>query len=197
MLRKAVMESFSGSVGRLAPALLLAAGLAGCNSSSTAQLTYASSRPYSPEWCEAAKTIATDNYSGSHLFAVGRCHEQGIAGFPKEQNLYVFYYTQSARWGNLQGGEALARLGQPVPTNDLELAWQDRQASRRNTETLAAAIRGPNQQRQNTWPGQPNVSRPSPPLVTFPSRSFTQTQSSTSTNTRTVCNNGVCTTTNQ
>lgn len=188
-----------GSAGRLVPALVLAAGLAGCNSSSTAQLTFASARPYSPEWCEAAKTIATANYSGSHLFAVGRCHEQGIAGFPKEENLYVFYYTQSARWGNLQGGEALARLGRPVPANDLELAWQDRQAARRNTETLAAAIRGPNPQRQNTWPAQPGmtVQRPSPPLVSFPTRSFSYTESKTSTSTRTVCNNGVCTTTNQ
>lgn len=193
------MDSFTRPAGRLASALLLAAGLAGCNSSSTAQLTFASARPYSPEWCEAAKAIATANYSGSHLFAVGRCHEQGIVGFPKEENLYVFYYTQSARWGNLQGGEALARLGQPVPTNDLELAVQDRQAAKRNTETLAAAIRGPNPQRQNMWQGQPgmNAQRPSPPLVSFPSRSFTQTQSSTSTSTRTVCNNGVCTTTNQ
>jgi len=193
------MDSLAGSVGRFVPTLLLAVGLAGCNSSTTAQLTYASAKPYSPEWCEAAKAIATANYSGSHLFAVGRCHEVGVAGFPKEENLYVFYYTQSARWGNLQGGEALARLGRPVPANDLELAWQDRQAARRNTDTIAAAIRGPNPPRQNTWPGQPvmNAQRPSPPLVSFPSRSFTQTQSSTSTSTRTVCNNGVCTTTNQ
>ncbi|MGX5735387.1 hypothetical protein [Bosea thiooxidans] len=197
-LRKVAMDSFARPAGRLAPALLLAAGLAGCNGS-TAQLAYASAKPYSPEWCEAAKTIATENYSGSHLFAVGRCHEVGVAGFPKDENLYVFYYTQSARWGNLQGGEALARLGRPVPANDLELAHQERAAARRNTETLAAAIRGPNPQRQNTWPGQPsvNAARPSPPLVSFPSRSFSQTQSSSSTSTRTVCNNGVCTTTNQ
>ncbi len=101
--------------------------------------------------------------------------------------------------GNFQGGEALARLGRPVPANDLQLAYQERAAARPNTETLAAAIRAPNPQRQNTWQGQPGCDpqRPSPPLVSFPSRSFTQTQSSTSTSTRTVCNNGVCTTTNQ
>ncbi len=63
-LRKAAMDSFTRPAGRLVPALLLAAGLAGCNSSSTAQLAYASAKPYSPEWCEAAKTIATENYSG-------------------------------------------------------------------------------------------------------------------------------------
>ncbi len=116
--------------------------------------------------------------------------------FLKDENLYVFYYTQSARWGNLQGGEALARLGRPVPANDLQLAHQKRRGQAQH-RALAAAIRGPNPQRQNTWQRPGTSSALFAAAGQLPVPQLHQTQSSTLTSTRTVCNNGVCTTTNQ
>lgn len=181
--------------------LLVTALLGACQA--TPQLTLASASAYSPEWCAAAKSLAQN--SGSNLFATGRCHELGIAGFPKEENLYVFYYTQAARWGSLQAAEALARLGQPVPDADLQAEARDRAEQRRANEAMAAAIRGrvnpPGPQRPSPLPMTPTVRMPNTsfqptpmrpaPAMTIPTQS-TRQQGRTSSQSRRECVNGVC-----
>lgn len=186
---------------RLPAALLITALLGACKA--TPQLTLSSAPAYSPEWCAAAKSLAPN--SGSNLFATGRCHELGIAGFPKEENLYLFYYTQGARWGSLQAAEALARLGQPVPDADLQAEARDRADQRRADAAMAAAIRGnvnpPGPPRPSPLPMTPTVripnttfqptpSRPAPSM-TIPTQS-TQQQGRTTTQSRRECVNGVC-----
>lgn len=192
------------SMLRFVPAILFAAGVAGCNA--PPEIVLASSPAYSPEWCNATKALAQN--SGSNLFAVGRCHELGIAGFPKEENLYLFYYAQSARWGNLQGSEALARLGQPVPYADLQAEARDRAEQRRAMDTMAAAMRSPappGPPRQAPWPAMPSIGAPrlpsptpmaGPPAMSrapsFGMPGSSQTQGRTSTQSRNECTNGVC-----
>jgi len=181
------------------PAVLLGGALLGA-CQATPQLTLASAPAYSPEWCAAAKSLATN--SGSNLFATGRCHELGIAGFAKDENLYLFYYTQGARWGSLQAAEALARLGQPVPDADLQAEARYRADRRQADAAMAAAISG----RANPGPPrpapmtptvripnttfQPTPMRPAPSL-TIPTQS-TQQQGRTTTQSRRECVNGVC-----
>ena len=146
---------------RLGPALFLAAGLAGCTGAS--ERSFASLAPYSPEWCEAARARATAQAPGSYLFALGRCHELGVAGFPRDEGLYLSYYTDSARWGDAQGADALVRLGRPVPANDLQAAAQDRAAARRRVDALAANAGSPNPPgppRDNPLPTSPSVRAP-------------------------------------
>jgi hypothetical protein len=189
---------------RLSAALFATALLGACQA--TPQLTLSSAPAYSPEWCAAAKALAPN--SGSNLFATGRCHELGIAGFAKDENLYLFYYTQGARWGSLQAAEALARLGLPVPDADLQAEARDRADRRQADAAMAAAIRaranppGP----PRPAPMTPTVQIPSttfqptriqptpmrpPPSMTIPTQS-TQQQGRTSTQSRRECVNGVC-----
>lgn len=190
---------------RLPAALLLTALVGACQA--PPQLTLSSAPAYSPEWCTAAKSLAPN--SGSNLFATGRCHELGIAGFPKEENLYLFYYTQGARWGSLQAAEALARLGQPVPDADLQAEALDRADQRRADAAMAAAIRGvnpPGPPRPSPMPMTPTVRFPSTtfqpariqptpmrpaPSLTIPTQS-SQPQGRTTTQSRRECTNGVC-----
>lgn len=194
---------------------LTGAALSGCNA--PPDITLASAPAYSPEWCSAAKAKAQN--SGTYLFATGRCHELDVAGFPKDENVVLFYYTQSARWGNLQGSEALARLGQPVPYADLQAEARDRAEQRRATDAMAAAMRPPQPPgppRAQTWPSAPTITpprMPGPPTMSAPSMSIpagaSRTQSNVTTNSRrecvngvcktatTTCNNGVCSTTSQ
>ncbi len=201
------MTRFSGLPRhRFAAVLVMVALLGACQA--TPQLTLASSPAYSPEWCAAAKSLASN--SGSNLFATGRCHELGIVGFPKEENLYLFYYTQGARWGSLQAAEALARLGQPVPDADLQAEARDRADQRRADAAMAAAIRGsvnpPGPPRPSPLPMTPTVRiptttfqptriQPTPmrpaPSMTIPTQS-TQQQGRTTTQSRRECTNGVC-----
>jgi hypothetical protein len=190
---------------RLPATLLVTALIGACQA--TPQLTLSSTPAYSPEWCAAAKSLAPN--SGSNLFATGRCHELGIAGFPKEENLYLFYYTQGARWGSLQAAEALARLGQPVPDADLQAEARDRADQRRADAAMAAAIRGvnpPGPPRPSPMPMTPTVRFPSTtfqpariqptpmrpaPSMTIPTQS-SQPQGRTTTQSRRECTNGVC-----
>lgn len=199
------MLSFSRFRDLRLPAALFAAALLGA-CQATPQLTLSSAPAYSPEWCAAAKSLAAN--SGSNLFATGRCHELGIAGFAKDENLYLFYYTQGARWGSLQAAEALARLGQPVPDADLQAEARYRADRRQADAAMAAAISGranppgpprpapmtPTVQIPNTTfqPAriQPTPMRPAPSL-TIPTQS-TQQQGRTSTQSRRECVNGVC-----
>ncbi|KRE11980.1 hypothetical protein ASE63_19830 [Bosea sp. Root381] len=155
---------------RLGPVFLLATGLAGCNG--MAGLGFASAQPDSPEWCEAARASVAAGGSGSQLFAIGRCHEIGVAGFPRDEKLYLSYYAESARWGAPQAAEALARLGRPVPANDLEAAAQDRAAARRRADALAAGASSPSPPgppRDNPLPASSSIRSP---LIGVPSFSF-------------------------
>lgn len=184
---------------RLAMLTLFGGALAGCNPIPP-ELTFAASQPFTPEWCNAAKAVPNN---GGYLNAVGQCHERGVPGFAKDENVYVFYYSQAARWGNTDAGASLARLNQPVPDSDLYREWQARQERERNTRTIANAIRA-------TAP-PPVVVRPAFPLAPIISRP-TQVNTSTSTRRnettsqrrncvnnvcrteRTTCVNGVCST---
>lgn len=155
------MNRIAPAIHRLGLTVALAAGLAGCNGKSG--LGFGPAKPYSPEWCEAAKARATANASGSHLFDLGRCHELGVAGFPRDETLYLSYYAESARWGEPQAVEALGRLGRRVTANDLQIAAQDRAAARRKADALTATAGSPNPPgppRDNPLPASPSIRSP-------------------------------------
>lgn len=133
----------------LAFLVLATLGAGGC----TPELQLAGSPPFSPEWCNAAKAFPR---SGQHLQAVGQCHERGVAGFAQDDNVINYYYTEAARWGNVEAGASLARRGQPVPDDDLRREAEGRRAQERNTRIIADAIR------------PPAPPRPQHPSVLFP-----------------------------
>jgi len=196
-------STFRASLVALGAAVILSA----CNPVPP-ELRLAMGEPFSPDWCNAAKALP--NHGGS-LTNVGKCHERGVTGFAKDRNVYVHYYTQGARWGDPDAGASLARLGEPVPDNDLQREAQARSDRDRQMRMLANALRPQPAPRQ-----QPGGFRPMTPTSTFPSapttrpsipsgnfqRSSNQSQSERRVCTnnvcrteRTVCNNGVCNTT--
>lgn len=143
---------------------------------------------FTPEWCQAAKELP--NHGGS-LTNVGKCHERGVSGFPADRNVYVFYYTQGARWGDPDAGASLARLGEPVPDNDLQRERQAAQERQRNIQTLANALR-PTPSPPRAQPaafGQPSFgARP----MAAPSGGNFSRSVNESVNQRRVCTNNVC-----
>jgi hypothetical protein len=200
------------SIRRFAAALLAPLILAGCVQD-TPQTRFASSTPFSPEWCQAAKGLPN---SGVALLSVARCHDREIAGFPKNEEVSAFYYTQAARWGNVDAGAELARLRRPVPNADLLAASQERADRERQNRQIASAIASVGQpaaparplsaleQQQlnherlmgRAPPAQPSyrpVQPPSFPLpMTIPQTSFQQQSRKESTSERRNCTNGVC-----
>lgn len=117
---------------------LLACGglLAACNPvPPQAQLAFSS--PYTPEWCQALRAYPN---SGGHLYALGQCHERGVAGFDRNENVVVYYFTQAARWGHTEAGAALARMNRPVPYADLQAEASARAERERQNQRIASAI---------------------------------------------------------
>jgi hypothetical protein len=110
--------------------------VAGC----TPEIQLANAPPFSPEWCQAAKAFPR---SGQQLLNVAKCHERGVAGFPAEDSLIVYYLNGSARWGDVEAGAQLARRGQPIPDDDLRREADVRRAQERNARIIADAIRPP------------------------------------------------------
>lgn len=171
-----------------------AALLGGCNA--PPELRMATSEPFSPEWCQAAKAFPE---SGGHLYSVGRCHERGVQGFVRDDNVIAYYYTQAARWGSTDAGAALARLDRPVPDADLLAearyrADRDRE-NRRITQAIAAAAAPQPQARprplMGVQPIGPGIQRPAmAPIPVMPTR--VNTSVSATTNERRSCLNNVC-----
>ena len=52
------------------------------------------------------------------LFHAGQCYEQGVGVKPSVDEA-VELYSMAARWGIPEAGQALTRLGKPVPPADL------------------------------------------------------------------------------
>jgi hypothetical protein len=179
-----------------AAALVIAAALGACNPIPP-EIRFAAATAFTPEWCQAAKSFPNN---GGYLHAVGQCHERGVEGFAKDPNVFTYYYSQAARWGNTDAGAALARLGEPVPDSDLYREWQARQERERNTRTIASAIRAtaPPPRQQPTLIRTPTVTpvvtpvRP-PPVVAPPQgpRNYHRSGSET-VNQRRVCTNNIC-----
>ena len=186
-----------------------AAAGAGC----TPEVQLASSPPFSPEWCQAAKAFPR---SGEQLYNVAMCHDRGVAGFPSDQSLIVHYLNESARWGHVEAGARLAQRGMPAPDDDLRREAAARRASERNARILADAIRPPPPPRPQhpsiLFPGSPdgpNLLRPAPPRpavgVSRPSIGVSRGNRTESVRRncvndvcrieRTVCVNGACRTT--
>ena len=192
--------------------------VAGC----TPEIQLANSPPFSPEWCQAAKAFPR---SGQQLLNVANCHERGVAGFPAEDSLIVYYLNESARWGNVEAGAQLARRGQPIPDDDLRREADARRAQERNARIIADAIRPPPPQRgphdSILFPGTgaagprivptavaPQPARPAVQNPSFGGRSGVSIQRENRTESvrrncvnnvckveRTICVNGACTTT--
>ena len=198
---------------RFVAALVLPLVLAACVQD-TPQARFAASTPFSQEWCQAAKALPN---SGVALLSVARCHDRDIAGFARNEEVSGFYYTQAARWGNVDAGAELARLNRPVPSADLLAAAQDRADRERQNRQLTAAIStlaqpaaparpltALEQQQLNHErmmgrappPAQPvyRAQQPAPlsrpPAV--PQTSFQQQSQKESTSVRRNCTNGVC-----
>lgn len=193
---------------KLARLTLLAGitALAGCNA--TPELQMATSEAFSPEWCQAAKAFPE---SGGHPYSVGRCHERGVSGFVRDDNVIAYYYTQAARWGSTDAGAALARLDRPVPDADLLAearyrADRDRE-NRRITQAIAGAPPPPAQPRSligvspigtgfqplgaGVRPIGTGLARP--PVSAFPAAPVPgNTNVNVSTSTRRNCVNNVC-----
>ncbi len=152
------------------------AGLAAC----TPELQLAGAQPFSPEWCTAAKAFPR---SGQYLFAVGQCHERGVAGFPQDDNVINHYYSEAARWGNVEAGAALARRGQPVPDDDLRREADARRAQERNTRIIADAIRPPPRPQPQhpsiLFPGSPSGPRIIPATTAPPTNPAIRTPGTT------------------
>ncbi len=193
-----------------------AAVAAGC----TPEMQLASSPPFSPEWCQAAKAFPR---SGAQLYNVAMCHERGVAGFAADESVIVHYLNESARWGHVEAGARLAQRGLPVPDDDLRREAADRRASERNTRIIADAIRPPPRPQPQhpsvLFPGSPggprlfptSTSRPTPPPtrptvnVSRPGVSVNRENRTESVRRncvnnvcrieRTVCVNGACSTT--
>lgn len=121
---------------RLSVSALLLVSLTACMPQ-TPQSRFAAAEPFSTEWCQAAKALPN---SATHLFSVGRCHDRDVAGFPKNEEVSLFYYTQAARWGSVDAGAELARLNRPVPEADLLAEWRDRNDRERHNQRLASAV---------------------------------------------------------
>lgn len=115
---------------------LLLASLAACTPQ-TPLSRFAASEPFSPEWCQAAKALPN---SAVHLLSVGRCHERDVAGFPRNEEVSLYYFTQAARWGSVDAGAELARRNRPVPDADLLAEWRDRAERERHSQRMASAI---------------------------------------------------------
>jgi hypothetical protein len=118
------------------PLALLLTALAACTPQSP-QSRFAESEPFSPEWCQAAKALPN---SGTHLLSVGRCHERDVAGFPRNEEVSLFYYGQAARWGSVDAGAELARRNRPVPEADLLAEARDRAERQQHSQRMASAV---------------------------------------------------------
>lgn len=163
----------------------MAFAIAGCNPVPP-ELRLSLGEPFTPDWCNAAK--AFPNHGGS-LTNVGKCHERGVSGFVQDRNVYVYYYTQGARRGDPDAGASLARLGEPIPDNDLQREAQARAERERTVRALTNALRPPVQPRPQPA-FRPAAATPRPAASPFPtgySRS-----SNESVNQRRVCTNNVC-----
>jgi hypothetical protein len=210
----------AGVAARVAGTLAAGALLAGC----TPEIQLATSAPFTPEWCQAAKAYPR---SGPQLYNVAMCHERGVAGFANDESLVVYYLNESARWGYVEAGARLAQRGQPIPDDDLRRESAARQAEERNARILADAMRPPAPRPSQRGPQDsilfprtgaagpsimpsaprpPPVVRPPPiPTVASPGVSVRRENRSESVRRncvnnvcrieRTVCVNGACTTT--
>lgn len=170
---------------RMIAAGMLAFALGGC----TPELQLQTEPAYSPAWCQAAKAFPR---SGTYLYAVAQCHQRGVAGFPQEENVIVYYLTESARWGNTEAGAALASRGLPIPDDDLRREAADRRDAERNRQALIQALNPPRPapRPQTTAP----VVRPAvvqPPRPTNVNTSTFQRENR-STSTKRNCVNNVC-----
>ncbi len=120
----------------LSDGYLCAATVAACNPVPP-ELRLATGTPFSPEWCQAAKELP--NHGGS-LSNVAKCHERNVPGFPRDEAVIVSYYTQAARWGDPDAMASLARLGAPVPDDDLRRETAARAERERTARMLAGAL---------------------------------------------------------
>lgn len=189
--------------------------LGGC----TPEIQLSTGQPFTPEWCQAAKSFPR---SGQQLYNVAICHERAVPGFAADENVIAYYLNESARWGNVDAGAALARRGLPVPDPDLRREADARRSQERQTQALVNAIRPQPQPRPQhgsvLFPGTgaagpsiiPGAPRPVAPRTTpgnfggssFGSRSENRSQSERRECVnnvckvhRTVCVNGACSTT--
>lgn len=167
----------------VASIMLLAILAAACNPVPP-ELRLVTMEAFTPDWCRAAKELP--NHGGS-LANVAKCHERGVAGFPKDRNVYVFYYTQAARWGDPDGGASLARLGEPLPDNDLQREAQARAERERNMRILANALRPA----AAPQPSRPTMFPSAQPVRVDSGSSFSR-RINESVNERRVCTNNVC-----
>lgn len=182
---------------RLVVLACLVLGLGAC----TPDLQLATSQPYTPEWCQAAKAFSN---SGNYLYAVAQCHERGVAGFPQDPNLVNYYLSEAARRGHVEAGAQLASRGEPIPDDDLRREAVARTEAERNRQALLAATR-PAPQPRNTsliYPGgapritppplsgPPRIGAPTP--VPSPGVQTSVTRENRTTNSRRVCTNNVC-----
>ena len=169
--------------------------LGGC----TPEMQLASQPAYSPEWCNAAKSFSNN---GNYLFAVAQCHERGVAGFPRDEAMIDFYYTEAVRRGHVESGARLASRGQPIPDDDLRREAVARAEAERNRQALISAV-APRQALRPQHPsvlfpgGGPNLfptaPRPQPPVVNRPTGpSISVQRENRSTSTRRNCTNNVC-----
>ncbi|MCU0820360.1 MAG: hypothetical protein MUF11_13860 [Beijerinckiaceae bacterium] len=148
--------------------------LGGC----TPEMQLASQPAYSPEWCNAAKSFSNN---GNYLFAVAQCHERGVAGFPRDEAMIDFYYTEAVRRGHVESGARLASRGQPIPDDDLRREAVARAEAERNRQALISAVAP----RQALRPQPPVVNRPTGPSISVQ-------RENRSTSTRRNCTNNVC-----
>lgn len=186
--------------------VLFAAALALAAGACTPELQLQTEPAYSPAWCQAAKAFPR---SGTYLYAVSQCHQRGVAGFPQDDNVIVYYLTESARWGNTEAGAALAARGVPIPDDDLRREAADRREAERDRQALVNALnpRPAPRPAPSMFPAPrigpaPTVQRP---VVTRPTNVNINENRSTSTKRNcvnnvcrtetTTCVNGQCTTT--
>jgi hypothetical protein len=170
---------------KLIAAITMAMALGAC----TPELQLQTEPAYSPAWCQAAKAFPR---SGTYLYAVAQCHQRGVAGFPQEENVIVYYLTESARWGNTEAGAALASRGMPIPDDDLRREAADRRESERNRQALIQALNPPRPapRPQTTAPAvRPAVVQPPRPANVNTS---TFQRENRSTSTKRNCVNNVC-----
>ncbi|MCZ8374746.1 MAG: hypothetical protein O9342_05165 [Beijerinckiaceae bacterium] len=170
---------------KLIAAITMAMALGAC----TPELQLQTEPAYSPAWCQAAKAFPR---SGTYLYAVAQCHQRGVSGFPQEENVIVYYLTESARWGNTEAGAALASRGLPIPDDDLRREAADRRENERNRQALIQALNPPRPapRPQTTAPVvRPVVVQPPRPANVNTS---TFQRENRSTSTKRNCVNNVC-----